>query len=119
MCDYIKDLWELKRLVVAHIPHTYSYMMAEKSEVNVLDVLHKNETKSSDMVQIMRKMASYLGVPYQLTALSGGDHVTCEREQGAKRHVMCSNMREGRLEQLEPCVEDWHCIMNFMIVSCQ
>ena len=117
VCDYVKDLRELKRFVVAHILHTYSDKMAEKSEVIVLDVLHKNETKSSDMVQIMREMSSYMGVPYQLTALSGGDHVTCEREQGAKRHVMCSNTREGRLEQLEPCVEDWHCIMNFMIVS--
>ena len=118
VCEYIKGLRELKRSVVKHIPHTYSDKMAEKSEVIVLDVLHKNETKSSDMVLIMREMASYLGASYKHTALSGGDHVTCEREQGAKRHVMCSNTREGRLEQLEPCVEDWHCVMNFMIVSC-
>ena len=97
--------------------HIYSEKMATKSDVLVLDVFHKNETKSSDMVFIMREMASYLGSSYKYTVLSRGDHVTCEREQGAKRHVMCSNTREGRLEQLEPCVEDWHCMMNFMIVS--
>ena len=91
--------------------------MADKSDVLVLDVLHKNETKSSDMVHIMREMASYLGASYSHVALTGGDHVTCEREQGAKRHVMCSNTQEGRLEQLDPCVEDWHCVMNFMMVS--
>ena len=51
-------LW---KFVVTHIPHPYSDKMAEKSEVVVLDVLHKNETKSSDMVHIMREMASYLG----------------------------------------------------------
>ncbi|KAL5508874.1 hypothetical protein EMCRGX_G004136 [Ephydatia muelleri] len=61
LCDYIKDLRQLKKFVVTHIPHTYCDKMAEKSEVVVLDVLHKNETKSSDMVHIMREMASYLG----------------------------------------------------------
>ena len=30
--------------------------------------------------------------------------MSCEREQEAKRHVMCSNTPEGRLEQLESCV---------------
>ena len=30
------------------MPHTYSDKMAVKSEVIVLDVLHKNETKSSE-----------------------------------------------------------------------
>ena len=88
LCDYIKDLHQLKRFVASHIPHTYSDKMAVKSEVIVLDVLHKNETKSSDMVHIM---ASYLGASYSHVALTGGDHVTCERKQGAKCHVMCSN----------------------------
>ena len=117
ICDYIKDMSKLKKFVVTHIPHTYSDNMADKSEVIVLDVLHKNEMKSSDMVHIMRVMASYLGPTYNHVVLTGGDHVTCERERGAKRHVMCSNTREGRLEQFEPCVEDWHCVMNFMMVS--
>ena len=48
---YIKDLRQLKKFVVTHIPHTYSDKMAAKYEVIVLDVLHKNETKSSDIVQ--------------------------------------------------------------------
>lgn len=117
LCDYIKSLKELKRFVTKHIPHTYSEEMAAKSEVVVLDVLHNNETVSSDMVEIMRTMVSYLGSLYKHTVLSGGDHLTCEREQGAKRHVQCSNSPEGRLDQLEPCCEDWHCVMNFMIVS--
>ncbi len=33
------------------------------------------------------------------------------------RHVQCSNTSVGRLNQLEPCIEDWHCVINFMIVS--
>ena len=34
--------------------------MSKKSEVVVLDVLMKNEAKSSDMIDIMRKMQDYL-----------------------------------------------------------
>ena len=118
ICDYyIKDMSQLKKFVASHIPHIYSDKMADKSEVVVLDVLHKNEMKSTDMIHIMRVMASYLGTTYKHVVYTGGDHVTCEREQGAKRHVMCSNTPEGRLEQLEPCVEDWHCVMNFMMVT--
>ena len=94
-----------------HIPHSHSKEMANTSEVVVVDVLHKHETKSSDMVEIMRETVSYLGELFKLTVLSGGDHVTCERELGCKRHVMCA---EGRLEQLEPCVEDWHCLMSYL-----
>ncbi len=119
LCDYIKGLEKLKRLVTKHIPHTYSEEMGAKSEVVVLDVLHNNENVSSEMIEIMRTMVSYLGSHYKHTALSGGDHLTCEREQGAKRHVQCSNTPGGRIEQLEPCIEDWHCVMNFMIVSCK
>ncbi len=83
----------------------------------MLDVLHNNEIEGKEMVHIMRTMMSYLGTVYQRRALSGGDQLTCEREQNAKRHVQCSNTSVGRLNQLEPCIEDWHCVMNFMIVS--
>ncbi len=117
LCDYIEGFQELKRLVTKHIPHTYSEEMAAKSEVVVLDVLHNNEIVSSEMVEIMRAMASYLGSDYKHTALTGGDHLTCEREQCAKRHVQCSNSPGGRIDNLEPCIEDRHCVMNFMIVS--
>ena len=70
--------------------HLSATCQVEFFDFIVLDVLHKNETKNSDMVDIMHEMTSY-PTSYKLTALSGGDHLTCEREQGAKRHVMCSN----------------------------
>ena len=50
--------------------------MAVKSEVIVLDVLHKNETKSSDLVHIMSVMASYLGASYSHVAITGGGGLT-------------------------------------------
>ena len=116
LCNYVRAFEPLKKFVTKHIHHKYTSEMAQKSDIVVLDVLHKNENKSSDMVEIMHEMTSYLTTSYKLTALSGGDHLTCEREQSAKRHVMCSNTREGRLEQLEPCCEDWHCLMSFLMV---
>ena len=92
--------------------------MAVRSEVVVLDVLHNNENVSSEMIEIMRTMVSYLGSDHKHTALSGGDHLTCEREQSESRvpNVVCSgsNTPGGRIKQLEPCIE---CVMNFMIVS--
>lgn len=117
LCDYIKAFEGMKRLITKHIPHACSEQMAAKSEVVVLDVLHYNEIESSDMVKIMQTILFYLKSHCKHTVLSGGDHMTCEREQGAKRQVQCSNKSEGRLEQMEPCVEEWHCVMNFMIVS--
>ena len=114
LCQYIKVLKPQKRSLVMHIPHTHSAEMATKSEVAVLDVLHKNETKSADMVDIMREQQSYLGEGFTHTVLSGGNHVTCERQQGSKRHLMDSDTRTGRLELLEPCVEDWHCLMSIL-----
>ena len=49
--------------------------MADKSEAFVLDVLHKNETKSRDMLYLMRKVPHSIGALYSHVALTGDDHV--------------------------------------------
>jgi len=69
--------------------------MAQKSDVVVLDVLHKCETKTTDMIDIMREMMSYVGES-TVKHLSFGDLLTKERQDGSKRHVMCSNKPAGR-----------------------
>ena len=61
LCDYIKVLKPHKRSVAEHILHAHSFEMADKSEVVVLDFLHKNETKSADMIDIMKRAAGLLG----------------------------------------------------------
>ena len=67
--------------------------MTEKSEVFVFDVLMKNEAVNKDVIDIMRKLQSYLGTDYdqQCRVVSGGDQLTCERQIGAHRHLMCGN----------------------------
>ena len=52
-------------------------------KITVLDILHKNDIKIADMVDIMREQQSNLSKGYTYTVSSGGNHVTCEtaREQ--------------------------------------
>ena len=101
------------------IDHAYSTEMAKKSEVVVLDVLMKNEVKGGDMLDIMDTMQSYLGkdFPAGKRVLSGGDQVTCERQIGAKRHMMDSNAPNDHLDVFEVQTEDWHALMSFLGVS--
>ena len=86
-----------KRSVASHILHVHSSEMATKSEVVVLDVLHNNETVHADMVDIMKAEQSYQGDQSDLTVLSGGDQVTCERERCSQQHMMDADTWNGRL----------------------
>ena len=49
LASHIKVLEPQKQRVVAHIEHVHSTEMKAKSEVVVLDVLHKCETKRTDI----------------------------------------------------------------------
>ena len=113
---YISDLKVFAKLVPKHIWHERSNEMAQKSQVAVIDVLHKNETCNQDMHEIMRVLQSYLGESFHGKVISGGDQVTCERQRGVQRHVMDSDTPSERLELLEPVVEDWHALMCWMTV---
>ncbi len=53
LCEYMKVFKPQQGSVVKHIPHPHSAEMAKKSDVIVCDVLHKNETKRVDMIDIM------------------------------------------------------------------
>ena len=43
--------------------------------------------------------------------------VTCERQIGSQKHMMCGNTARERLQVLEPVVEDWHCLVSLLGVS--
>ena len=117
LVKYIKPLSKLSRVVSHHIPHTHSAEMKLKSETTILDVMHKNEAKSSDLLDIMKAMQMYLGQEFRGTVLSGGDQMTCERQRGSQRHMMDADTREDRLELLEPQLEDWHALQCLLGVS--
>ena len=82
----------------------HSKEMATKS---MLDVFHLNEAKNDDMLEVMCKMAAYLGPEYQWTVLCGDDQLITERETTVKQHQMDS----------DTCIEDWHCLLNFLEVG--
>ena len=46
-----------------------------------------------------------------------GDQLTCERQVGAKRHMMDGDTPRDRLDKFEPVTEDWHALMSFLGVS--
>lgn len=78
LCSHMKHLKHLSKVVVHHIPHAKGTEMAMKSDVAVIDLLHKNEMRHSDMVDIMKMEESILGEDFSDTVLSGGDYLTCE-----------------------------------------
>lgn len=45
--------------------------------------------------------------------------MTCERQNGSQKHMMCGKTIRERLEILEPVTEDWHCMMNLLEVRGQ
>ncbi len=112
LCTYIQCLQKYKRSVCSHIAHIHSKELTVKSEVVVLDVLHKNETKGADMIDIMNE---YLGDSSKIRP-SGGDYLTVERQRCSQQHFMDSDTQRGRLGLVEPCAEDWHCLMNVLMV---
>lgn len=119
LTQYISALAPMHKSIEAHIKHKYSSEMSKKSDVVVLDVLMKDETKHSDMISIMETMQNYLGKDYdeKRRVLSGGDLLTCERQQGSQKHMMCGNTPRERLEILEPVSEDCHCLVTLLEVS--
>lgn len=119
LTQYVADLVPLAKVVPKHILHNYSKETSQKSDVYILDVLMKNEVVQKDMIDIMMTLQNYLGSEHDSThkIASGGDHVTCERQIGSQRHLMCGNTLWERLELLEPVVEDWHCLQCLLTVS--
>ena len=116
--QYIGGLSVLAKAVPQHIQHPFSKEMGMKSEVIVLDVLMKNESKRGDIIDIMHCMQNYLGEEYpsERRVLSGGDQLTCERQVGAQRHTMDGDTVRDRLGLLEPVTEDWHCLVCLLSV---
>ena len=119
LTQYLSGLSPFSKAISKHITHKYTAEMSKKSEVVVMDVLMKNETVHADMIAIMKIMLEYLGRDYDdsRSVVSGGDLLTCERQQGAQKHMMCGNTPKERLELLKPVTEDWHSLVNLLGVS--
>ena len=105
----------ISNFIPKHTYHEYSDKMCQKLEVVVVDVLHKNEAKYDDKLEIMKAIQKYKG-QHSGTVLSDGDQLTCERQRCSKLHVMDGNNPEDHLDQIEPVIEDWHTCTCFLKV---
>ena len=101
LCTYIKGF---KSQRTDHIAHRYSAEMSSKSSVIVCDVFHKQEIKRDHMIKIMQMTQDFVGKDYTHTVPSG------------RRHMADGDTPRERLELLEPVTEDWHALMNYLIV---
>ena len=90
--------------------------MCQKSEVLVIDVLHKNEAKHDDMKAIMQTIQKYKGA-YSGAILSGGDQLMFGRQRCSKFHVMDGDNPDNRFDHIEPVIEDWHTLMCYLRVK--
>ena len=97
--------------------------LEQKNKVIPLPVLHLNEQKYDDVVQIMDFYEDLLVKCYREAGLDfsngtvhiGGDQLTRERFSGAKRLRACGLNREERLQHLSPITfEMFHLLMNFV-----
>ncbi len=88
--------------------------MATKSDVIVCDVLHKNELSEwTYRYHDGIARVSWQGLPAQSSIRKR--FVDC-REARAKRHLADADTPEEGLDRLEPVAEDWHALMNFLMV---
>jgi hypothetical protein len=76
-----------------------------------LGILHNDETKTKDMVEILESYHQYLpskpnGDPVILPLYCDG--LSCERTEGAQEARLNGADRWTRLEGLEPCIQEWH-----------
>ena len=93
--------------------------MSKKSDVVILDVLQKNETKSTDQLHIMETMHGYLGeeILRDHEVLLGGDQLMCELQVNCKRHMMDGKTPWDSMDVLEPEMGDWQALLSLFNVS--
>ena len=97
-------------------------------------MLLKNEARGDDMADIMAHLHQYVPTvdyaedntlsKYQPSdtvqfhrILMGGDQMTAARARSSKKHMANHPKPAGRLEGLEPMVEDWHTKASLLGVS--
>ena len=57
------------------------------------------------------------GKTFNSKVISGGDQLTCEWQFCAQRHLMDGDNPYDCLQNVEPVSEDWHSLMNLLMVS--
>ncbi|XP_066285703.1 uncharacterized protein [Branchiostoma lanceolatum] len=113
---YCKAFKPFQDVVVRHIPHQYSEVMAEKSVEVPLGLLFKDENVTGDLVDILLHLQKEY-VPRREGELcpifAGGDRLTEGNSRNIQWAFQDGDNPEDRLEGLDFKYEDWHGIRNF------
>ncbi|XP_039523015.1 uncharacterized protein LOC120476122 [Pimephales promelas] len=115
LTTYLDSFKTLSSVVVHHILHQFSEEMAQPSTHYPLGLLFKDETKTSDLVDVLQHLQREY-VPRCPDGfekiLVGGDRLT----EGNCRNIQLAfadgETEEDRLEGLVFKFEDWHAIRN-------
>ena len=120
MVKYVPCMQHMKEAVPKFISHPNINEMSLKSQHLILDLLDKNENKSDDMIDIMRKVHTYIPhLPMAGTIntlermVFGGDVLTNERAYEAQLALMNGTNEMERLLGVIHRPEGLHMCMNF------
>lgn len=114
---------EFSSIYPVHLHHRYTAQAGEKTKQYPLGLYDTNETKTADMIQLLRDLQSRY-VPFQNDELVesvffGGDRLTDERVQCAQQSVLNGDTASSRLEGFISKIEDFHRLMNFLEAICR
>ncbi len=99
LCDHMNVFKSQKSSVAKHIPHPHSTEMATKSDVVVCDVMHKNENKRVDVIDIMMSTQDYLLQAHRSIRRRQWRDSRVERQQGARRYLADADTPEEGLNR--------------------
>ncbi|KAI8484802.1 hypothetical protein Bbelb_373990 [Branchiostoma belcheri] len=112
---HVPALQQLSPAVIHHIPHEYTETMSQPSTEFLLGLLFKNESITSDLVDILQHMQQEY-VPRTAAGLQpifiGGDRLTEGNSRCVQWAFAEGEIPEDRLEGLLCKFEDWHAIRN-------
>ncbi|XP_014672567.1 PREDICTED: uncharacterized protein LOC106813035 [Priapulus caudatus] len=90
--------------------HPYMQELSQKSHMVPLGVIDKDETKITNMIDIVETYQQL--VPLRdgklVTTILYGDGLSCERVNDAKCARISSANPMGRLDGIEPQIQEWH-----------
>ncbi|KAJ8300062.1 hypothetical protein KUTeg_021581 [Tegillarca granosa] len=89
----------MKTVIPTHIHHSYSASMSHRNEVFNLSIIHKNEAKYEDCLNIMDTIENCLQQVY--TEAHGGDQLTKVRFDGAATLRLLSPTAAGTLDHIK------------------
>ncbi|XP_062611695.1 uncharacterized protein LOC134273511 isoform X2 [Saccostrea cucullata] len=97
--------------VLSHIPHQFSQKSSEKSEMVLLGVLDKDESKIGDAIDIVNDYHKYVplkpdGSP--LTLPLHADGLSCERVNDSQNARINGTTKWLQLQGLIPNIQEWH-----------